>query len=514
MYHRSDILAWGKRKDSEDVTCQKVRSALSSMNICAEKTRKTLPEEFLNGIPGNEMNFSKDDYLLSEASAVLCLLGWESFDKGLPEGNLQVSERLSSRPIILDLCKEAYSKGWINAYNSFVLGPTGSGKSFFMNHYLRCCHDKGAKICVLDNGRSYAGLAALIKDENGLAPAKRKSKTVEEFEFNPFAGFLEQGKWLIGEDHLDLDNPSVQFVIGIIKTICDFEDGWTAAQSSVLSVYLTIFCMMYKRETDPVFDDFYTFLVESKFDENGSDNGVEPIDQQLMKELIISLHTYSIDGSHPKTLNSPSEASLLSDDFSLFEVGELLDSSDKTYCKLCIFCIIHSFDLMMRRNVDSFKVLVIEEAWKAISNKDMEPYLNSLWKTSRKYNTAAIVVTQQMSDIISSDIIKDTIIANSPVKIVLDQRECISELDAVADTLGLTETDKRFIRSLNTQSRDDASKDVFLKIGQGKSGAYKIDVSQAEAFLYESVLKDKSELSDTINSGRSVLSLLKRKRKI
>lgn len=194
VYTRTSILAWGHGKESEDTISQKLQRVLSGMNICASRVLKTLPEEFLHSIPGNEMDFSKDDYLLGEASSATCLLAWESYEKGLCQGNLQVSERLSSRPINLDLASEAYMKGWINAYNAFVLGPTGSGKSFFMNHYLRCCHDRGAKICVLDNGKSYEGLSALIREENGLARKSSKKRREDSLEFNPFAGFIKEGK--------------------------------------------------------------------------------------------------------------------------------------------------------------------------------------------------------------------------------------------------------------------------------------------------------------------------------
>jgi len=274
-----------------------------------------------------------------------------------------------------------------------------------------------------------------------------------------------------------------------------------------------VFCIGYKGTEDPAFNDFYDYLVSIKYKEDGKETGAEQLDGDLLKEIIITLEAYSEGGNYSEILNGKGSEDLLSGDFSLFEIGEIMDSHSKTYTSLCLFCIIRSFDRMMRQDVDSFKILVIEEAWKALSNKEMEPYLNSLWKTSRKYNTAAIVVTQQMSDIISSDIIKDTIIANSPIKIILDQRECISELDAVADTLGLTETDKRLIRSLNTDKGNNPAKEVFLKIGQGKSGAYKVEVSPSEALLFESSLKEKTELLSVIEKGTSIESFVKKNAK-
>ena len=88
------------------------------------------------------------------------------------------------------------------------------------------------------------------------------------------------------------------------------------------------------------------------------------------------------------------------------------------------------------------KVMVIEEAWKAIANETMSGYLAGLWKTARKFQTSAVVVTQQVSDIMSSQVIRDTILQNSSVRILLDQsnnRNSFSQLQELLDSLTIRE---------------------------------------------------------------------------
>ena len=66
------------------------------------------------------------------------------------------------------------------------------------------------------------------------------------------------------------------------------------------------------------------------------------------------------------------------------------------------------------------KQLIVEEAWKALSSANMADYLRYMYKTVRKYFGEAIVVTQEVDDIISSPVVKESIINNSDCKILLD----------------------------------------------------------------------------------------------
>jgi hypothetical protein len=146
----------------------------------------------------------------------------------------------------------------------------------------------------------------------------------------------------------------------------------------------------------------------------------------------------------------------------------------------------NSFNAKMR-STPGMKVMVIEEAWKAIANETMSGYLAGLWKTARKFQTSAVVVTQQVSDIMSSQVIRDTILQNSSVRILLDQSNNRNSFAQLQELLGLTEHQKDVILSMNRRHKEGLRyRDVFIALGDKKYGVYATEVSPQEAVCYES----------------------------
>ena len=107
----------------------------------------------------------------------------------------------------------------------------------------------------------------------------------------------------------------------------------------------------------------------------------------------------------------------------------------------------------MRRLKGIRKMVVIEEAWKAIASANMADYIRYLYKTVRKFYGEAVVVTQEVEDIISSPIVKESIINNSDCKILLDQRKYLNKFDQIQTLLGLTDKEKGQIRRRGRYSR-------------------------------------------------------------
>src|SRR3546814_8215266 len=103
----------------------------------------------------------------------------------------------------------------------------------------------------------------------------------------------------------------------------------------------------------------------------------------------------------------------------------------------------------MRRLKGIRKLILIEEAWKAIAKEGMAEYIKYLFKTVRKFYGEAIVVTQEVEDIISSPIVKQAIINNSDCKILLDQSKYQNKFDKIQELLGLTEQEKALGLSIN-----------------------------------------------------------------
>ena len=184
----------------------------------------------------------------------------------------------------------------------------------------------------------------------------------------------------------------------------------------------------------------------------------------------------------------------------------------------------HAFDTKMR-TLPGRKVLFVDEAWKAIANKTMAPYLRALWKTARKFSTSAMVITQEIADITSSDVIKDTILANSDIKMLLDQRNNMNILldeegrddeNDIRKLMGLTPKDIALILSMNQANNPKVPyyKEVFIKYITGPSTVLAVEVSQEEALCYESKFEKKEpllKLAKKIGSYKAAIEELVRK---
>ena len=119
----------------------------------------------------------------------------------------------------------------------------------------------------------------------------------------------------------------------------------------------------------------------------------------------------------------------------------------------------------------------------------------SLHKTVRKYFGEAVVVTQELDDIVSSPIIKDTIINNADCKILLDQRKYINKFDSVQSLLGLTDKERSQILSINMANHPGRKyKEVFFSLGGTQSAVYATEVSLEEYYTYTTEESEKMEL--------------------
>lgn len=141
------------------------------------------------------------------------------------------------------------------------------------------------------------------------------------------------------------------------------------------------------------------------------------------------------------------------------------------------------------------KQLIVEEAWKALSSENMAGYLQYMYKTVRKYFGEAIVVTQEVDDIISSPIVKEAIINNTDCKILLDQRKYMNKFDAIQEILGLTDKEKAQILSINMSNNPNRKyKEVWIGLGGVQTAVYATEVSMEEYLTYTTEETEKLEL--------------------
>ena len=188
------------------------------------------------------------------------------------------------------------------------------------------------------------------------------------------------------------------------------------------------------------------------------------------------LRPYYRGGEFDYLLNATENLDLLKERFIVFELDNIKDHP--ILFPVVTIIIMEVFISKMRKLKGIRKIILIEEAWKAIAKEGMAEYIKYLFKTVRKFFGEAIVVTQEVEDIISSPVVKQAIINNSDCKILLDQSKYQNKFDQIQDLLGLTEKEKALVLSVN-KANDPAKKykEVFISLGGILSKVYRTEVS-------------------------------------
>jgi conjugation system TraG family ATPase len=240
------------------------------------------------------------------------------------------------------------------------------------------------------------------------------------------------------------------------------------------------------------FDSFYEFL-------SGDFVHVLQTDQVKEKDFDVSnflyvLRPYYRGGEFDYLLNATENLDLLQERFIVFELDNIKDHP--ILFPVVTIIIMEVFISKMRKLKGTRKMILIEEAWKAIAKEGMAEYIKYLFKTVRKFFGEAIVVTQEVEDIISSPVVKQAIINNSDCKILLDQSKYQNKFDQIQELLGLTEKEKALVLSIN-KSNDPLRKykEVFISLGGVLSKVYRTEVSPEEYFAYTTEETEKVKLN-------------------
>jgi conjugation system TraG family ATPase len=184
---------------------------------------------------------------------------------------------------------------------------------------------------------------------------------------------------------------------------------------------------------------------------------------------------------------------LLRERFIVFELDNIKDHP--VLFPVVTLVIMETFISKMRKLGAVKKVILIEEAWKAIAKAGTAEFIKYLFKTVRKFSGEAIVVTQEVDDIIGNPIVKEAIINNSDCKILLDQRKFMTRFDQIQSLLSLTDKEKALVLSINKDNKKGRKyKEVFISLGGVISKVYAVEVSAEEYITYSTEQKEKLEL--------------------
>ena len=271
----------------------------------------------------------------------------------------------------------------------------------------------------------------------------------------------------------------------------------TKTESGELGSALSMFLEKMAKDRDivPCFNSFYEFMRDDYRTEMAQ--RPVPIYKQDfdIDNFLTTLRQYYHGGRFDFLLNSKENIDLLNKRFVVFEIDAVKEN--KELFPVVTIIIMEAFINKMRRLKGVRKLLICEEAWKALSTTTMSEYLKYLFKTVRKYFGEAVVVTQEVDDIISSPIVKETIINNSDCKILLDQRKYMNRFDQIQSLLGLTDKEKAQILSINmANSPGRLYKEVWIGLGGTQSAVYATEVSKAEYLCYTTEETEKKRVLD------------------
>lgn len=496
--HYNLIVACKKNVDLQKPT-NHIENVFSRIGIHISKKAFNQLELFVNSFPGNCYGMSDEyDRFLTLGDAAACLMYKERLQQSEDTPlKIYYTDR-QGVPVAIDITgKEGANKMTDNS-NFFCLGPSGSGKSFHMNSVVRQLHEAGTDVVMVDTGNSYEGLCEYLGGKY-IAYTEEKPITMNPFNITKdelniekidFLKNLILMIWKGTDDKIsELEFRIVEQIVteyydvyfqgfegyapskrdNIRSTLTAAEkrkDATRDAQELNALVTKKINDLEARRKSLKVdslsFNSFYEYSTEA-LEIICVESNIADIDYDKYRFM---LQPFYKGGNYDKILNESVDSTLFSETFIVFEVDAIKEN--KKLFPIVTLIIMDVFLQKMRLKKNR-KVLVIEEAWKAIASPLMAEYIKYLYKTARKFWASVGVVTQEIQDIIGSPVVKEAIINNSDVMMLLDQSKFRERFGEIQKILGLTDVDCKKIFTINRLDNKDGRaffREVFIRRGQ------------------------------------------------
>ena len=358
-----NVMAWSDDREELRRIKNEVGSQLALMECKPRHNTVDVPTLFWAAIPGNEGDFPFEESFYTFIPQALCFFTEETnYKDSLSPFGIKMADRMTGRPLHLDISDLPMKKGVISNRNKFVLGPSGSGKSFFMNHLVRQYYEQNSHIVLIDTGNSYQGLCELIhrktKGEDGIYYTYTEEKPIS---FNPF--FTDDYKFSV-EKKDSIKTLLLALWKGEDEKITKTESG---ELGSAVSAYIRR--IQQNRDIVPSFDTFYEYMLNDYRKELAArDIKVSRKDFNI-DNFLTTLRQYYKGGRYDFLLNSNENIDLLHKRFIVFEIDSIKDNAE--LFPVVTIIIMEAFINKLRRLKGVRKMLICEEAWKALSSPSM-----------------------------------------------------------------------------------------------------------------------------------------------
>jgi conjugation system TraG family ATPase len=465
-----NVLTWTEDKEELKNIRNQVTTAMSRIDAVAKLETAGAPQLFWAGIPGNASDLPYNECFDTFAEQASCFINIESNYRSDPaESGIRFCDRLSARPVYIDLFDLPRKRSITSNMGVLCCGSSGGGKSMTLNHILNTLYIQGAHCVIVDIGGSYKGLCELVQ---GYYFTYTESDPIR---FNPF--YLPKGQIL--------DTEKKESLKALLVSLWKQEnDSFNRSEYVALSNALAGFYAFIKNDHTifPCFNSFYEYL-QTDFKEVLKEHKVKDTHFDVDNFLYV-LRPYYKGNEFDYLLNATENLNLLEQPFIVVELDNI--KNNPILFPVVTLIIMEMFISKMRKLAGVRKVLAIDEAWAAIAKSGMAEFLKYAFKTIRKFNGVPIVITQELDDLISSPIIKDAIINNADIKIMMDMRKFLHKFDKLQAALGLSEKAKTQLLSVNKDDRE-----IYVELGGQVSRVFRNELCPQEYYAYTTEGKER-----------------------
>lgn len=308
-----NVFAWSDDREKLRQIKNDVGSQIALMGCKPRYNTTDCPVLFWSCMPGNQADFPYEESFYTFVEQAVCLFVEETnYKSSLSPFGIKMVDRFG-KPVHLDISDMPMKLGWTTNRNKIIIGPSGSGKSFFTNHLVRQYWEQNAHILLIDTGNSYLGLCNLIKAKTHNKDGIYFTYTNENpIAFNPF--FVENGEF---------DIEKKESIKTLILTLWKREDEPpTRSEEVALSDAVNLYILkLQNSDCVPCFNTFYEFL-KDEYQGELDRKGVREKDFDI-KNFLNVLAPYYTGGEYDYLLNSDKQLDLLDKRFIVFEIDAI-----------------------------------------------------------------------------------------------------------------------------------------------------------------------------------------------
>ncbi len=463
------VIIWNDTEHGLEKDKNNLQNAFRALGFVPYQIKYGLENIFLSNCPGSAYLLSEDYKFIGISEQTPVFINFESYYDSNKDGIL-LCDRKNGAPLRLDLWDSPVKRGLIVNRNRLIFGPSGTGKSFLVNHIASQYFEQGHHIVMIDIGNSYKKLCQLCKGQYFTYDVH------EPLQFNPFH---------LGDEEISVEKK--MFIISVIMFLWKGEDNYKREEKQILALYVDAY---YDKlaEDKTIFPCMSTFFEFVNTTEALSKEG-NYFDKTSFNLSLQDFH----DGKFAEILNSRKPINLVTERFIVFEMDNIKDHP-VLFPLVTMLCI----DVVMSkiRQIPSVKKSIfIDECWKPISKGEMAEFIKYLYKTVRKFYGEVAIATQDVEDILDTAA-GPAMINNTDTMILLSHKKKMASKDKFAKYLSFSENDLE--KLFSTDKRE-----VFIKVGSS-SNVYKVSVSPERYACYSSNADENKAIYDVYNKTENM----------